>query len=134
MTASCRNWTCSRTATPFSDVTNESDALVLLRRLQGRSPAPVGPMLSILKELEQLLARARFADRVALTDLVEWTHKEPARLEALCRVLIMVTAAGQLDSQDVSAMIAQIHSTDRDRRRPIKLIREPGERLSPPLF
>jgi hypothetical protein len=91
-------------------------------------------MLSILKELEQLLARARFADRVALTDLSEWAHKEPARLDALCRVLVLVAAAGRLDAQDVTAMIAQIHSTDRDRRRPIKTIREPGERLSPPLF
>lgn len=91
-------------------------------------------MLTVLKELERLLARARFADRIALTDLVEWTHKEPARLEALCRVLVLIMAAGRLDSQDVTAMITQIHSTDRDRRRPIKTIREPGERLSPPLF
>lgn len=113
---------------------NESDAFVLLRRLQGRSPAPVWPMLTILKELERLTASARFADMVTLTDLVEWTHKEPARLEALCRVLVMVMAAGQLDSQDLTAMITQIHSAERDRRKPIKLIREPGERLSPPLF
>lgn len=113
---------------------NESDALALLRRLQGRSPAPVGPMLSILKELEQLTARARFADMVTLVDLVEWTRKEPARLEALCRVLVLVMAAGQLDSQDLTAMIAQIHSTERDRRKPIKLIREPGDRLSQRLF
>lgn len=91
-------------------------------------------MLTILKELEQLLARARFADRVSLVDLIEWTHKEPARLEALCRVLLLLMAAGQLDSQDVTAMIVQIHSTEKDRRKPIKLIREPGNRLSPPLF
>lgn len=116
------------------DVPPEPDALVLLRRLQGHSAPAVGPILSILKELERLLARARFADRVALTDLIEWTHKDPRRLEALCRVLVMMLAAGRIDSQDVTAMIAQIHSTDRDRRRPIKLIREPGNRLSPPLF
>lgn len=91
-------------------------------------------MLTILKELERLLATARFAERTTLVDLIEWTHKEPARLEALCRVVVLLMAAGQLDSQDVTAMIAQIHSTDRDRRRPIKTIREPGERLSPPLF
>lgn len=113
---------------------NEPDALVLLRRLQGRQPAPVWPMLTILKELERLTASARFADMVTLTDLIEWTHKEPARLEALCRVLVLVMAAGQIDSQDITAIIAQIHSAERDRRKPIKLIREPSERLSPRLF
>lgn len=126
--------TCFRTANQYSDMANESDAFVLLRRLQGHSPPPIGPMLSILKELEQLLARARFADRVTLIDLIEWTHKEPARLEALCRVLLLLMAAGQLDSQDLTAMIAQIHSTERDRRKPIKLIREPGDRTSQRLF
>lgn len=115
-------------------MTNESDALVLLRRLQGRQPAPVWPMLTILKELERLTASARFADMVALTDLIEWTHKEPARLEALCRVLVLIMATGQIDSQDITAIITQIHSAERDRRKPIKLIREPSERLSPRLF
>lgn len=107
---------------------------MLLRRLQGYSPMPIGPMLTILKELERLMARARFADRLSLTDLEEWVGKDKTRLNALCRVITLLMAAGQLDSQDITAMIAQIHSTDRDRRRPIKLIKEPGERLSPPLF
>jgi hypothetical protein len=113
---------------------NESDALALLKRLQGRSPAPVWPMLTILKELERLTASARFAEMVTLTDLVEWVHKEPARLDALCRVLVLVMAAGQIDSQDITAMITQIHSAERDRRKPITLIREPGDRLSQRLF
>lgn len=91
-------------------------------------------MLTILKELERLTASARFAEMVTLTDLVEWVHKEPARLEALCRVLVLLMAVGQLDSQDITATIAQIHSAERDRRKPIRLIREPGDRLSPRLF
>lgn len=91
-------------------------------------------MLTVLKELERLTASTRFADMVTLTDLVEWVGKDPDRVNVLCRVLVLVMAAGQLDSQDLTAMITQMHSAERDRRKPIKLIKEPGDRLSQRLF
>lgn len=91
-------------------------------------------VVELLRMIEEMIRNAESGKPVVLFDLITLIHKDRAYCHALVRILILVLTVKGFSADDVAELRTQIKSATDQRRRPTKLPRQPGDRLSPKLW
>lgn len=110
------------------------DGYELNRRIQSRELIPTLLMIDALASLEFDMRQAAQGNPVGMTQWTEWVRKAKPNADAIVRVLFLVVAAGHLTADDIGTLRRELRDVSKVRRRPPRLIREPGPRKSPRLW
>lgn len=112
----------------------QSDGYALNARIRSSHPVPTTIMVDVLVQLEADMRMAAAGQPIPIEQWVQWIQKDRSRRDAVMRVLCLVVAVRGMSADDVATLRRDLQQTSKDRRRPVRPIRETGPRRSQQLW